>query len=89
MFNKIKSIFKPKKIQSDYQWIIHHTRSTDRVFFGPFQSLTEVDNFFKNNPEALHVSRGLELLISPQSSPKQWWYNPNDYLQQNHSYLFD
>ncbi len=90
MFNKIKSILsKQNKKQQHYQWIIHHTRATDRVFFGPFNSLTEVDNFFKNNPKAKTVSRGLELLVSPDCPPEQWWYNPNDYLQQNHTYLFD
>jgi hypothetical protein len=90
MFNKIKFIiFNKKNKNQHYQWIIHHTRSTDRVFFGPFKSLSEVDNFFKNNPQAVHVSRGLELLISPHCPSEQWWYNPNEYLQQHHSYLFD
>lgn len=90
LINKLKSIiFKSKKQQQNYQWIIHHTRSTDRVFFGPFSSLTEVDNFFKNVPEAERVHRSLELIISPQCPPDQWWYNPNDYLADNHPYLFD
>jgi hypothetical protein len=89
MLNKLKFIlFKQKKQPQHYQWIIHHTRATDRVFFGPFNSLTEVDNFFQNNPEAQRVSRGLELLISSQCPPKQWWYNPDDFLKDNHSYLY-
>lgn len=67
------------KNKPKYQWILHHTRSTDRVFFGPFESLAEIDEMYDTIPHAEHIHCSIELLINPFVCPKeQWWYNPMD-----------
>lgn len=71
----------------DYQWIIHHCRSTDRVFFGPFKNYQEIDNFFED-PKNKGIQCSVELLISPTCPKDQYWYNPSEYLLEHHSYLF-
>ena len=66
----------PEKPETpNYSLILHHVRATDRVFFGPFKNMTEVDNFFKSNPEAKKVSKSIEVLISPTCPPEHWWNN--------------
>lgn len=79
--NKLKSLFIKTKIESqpDYHIILHHTRSTDRVFFGPFKNMTEVDDWYKSNPYASQVQNSIEILISPYSNPEHWWYIPLDH----------
>jgi len=72
-----------------YQWILHHTRSTDRVFFGPFDSYEELDLFYSTiaNAERIHCS--VELLINPfVASYDEWWYNPYDELEKKNPELF-
>lgn len=93
MAMKIINLFKKKnKIlthsEIHYSWIIHHVRATDRVFFGPFSSYKQVDDFF-NDPKNKGIHCSLELLISPNCPKEQYWYNPHDYLLKNHPYLFE
>jgi hypothetical protein len=93
MVMKILNFLKKKNTpliesQIHYSWIIHHVRSTDRVFFGPFKSYKEVDAFF-DDPKNKSIQCSLELLISPDCPQEQYWYNPNDYLRDKHPYLFD
>ena len=72
-----------------YQWILHHVRSTDRVFFGPFDSYDELDEFYQTIPEATRIQCHVELLINPfVCEPNKWWYNPMDELKENHPELF-
>jgi len=82
-----KSLFK-KKLK--HQWIIRHDRATDSMYFGPFKSMTEADAFiFKfENHTTKGYSAGLTLLLNPNVTPEEWWYNPLDSLIKNHSYLF-
>lgn len=72
-----------------YQWILHHTRATDRVFFGPFKSYEELDLFYETieNAERIHCS--VELLINPfVATSLEWWYNPYDELEKYNPELF-
>lgn len=80
-FNKFKSLFIKTEVDSqpDYHIILHHTRATDRVFFGPFKNMTEVQDWYKSNPHALQVKNSIEILISPYSNPDDWWYIPLDH----------
>ena len=87
---KLKSIFKKelaKEPIQDYQFIIHHQRATDRVFFGPFKNYEELNKFFQNSKNS-GVQHCVEILISPTCPKEQYWYNPPKYLEENHSYLF-
>lgn len=59
----------------NFSIILHHVRATDRVFFGPFKNMSEVDKFFKSNPEARRISKSIEILISPTCPPEHWWNN--------------
>jgi hypothetical protein len=43
------------KNKSPYQWILHHVRATDRVFFGPFESYEELDEFYETIPKAQQI----------------------------------
>ena len=79
MIKKVKSIFVKPKTQLNYQIILHHTRATDRVFFGPFKNMTEVKNWYATNPYAHEVKNSIEILISPYSDPEHWWYIPLDH----------
>ena len=88
---KILKFLKNKKktnFQPHYSWIVHHVRSTDRVFFGPFKSYKELDAFF-DDPKNKGIHCSVELLISSDCPKDQYWYNPTDYLLENHSYLFE
>ena len=87
---KIKSKFiKTNSPQiTHYSWIVHHTRATDRVFFGPFNNYVELDAFF-DDPKNKNIHCSVELLISPSCPKEQYWYNPQDYLLDKHPYLFD
>jgi hypothetical protein len=77
---KIKKInIDPQIKQPDYHIILHHTRATDRVFFGPFKNITEVENWYKTNPHSSQVKNSIEVLISPYSNPEDWWYIPLDH----------
>lgn len=72
-----------------YQWILHHTRSTDRVFFGPFDSYEELDKFYGTIANAERVHCCVELLINPfVASYDEWWYNPYDELMKKNPELF-
>lgn len=89
LFIKFISIFKKQQEHiPDYQFIVHHCRATDRVFFGPFKNHRELDAFF-DDPKNAGIQCAIELLISPNVSKEQYWYNPNDYLREHHSYLFE
>lgn len=90
IINYIKTKFFKAPISNEvhYSWIIHHCRSTDRVFFGPFKSYKEIDDFFAD-PKNHGVQCSVELLISPNCPKEQYWYNPYDYLRDNHPYLFE
>jgi hypothetical protein len=90
IINKLIFRIKPQNTveQTHYQWIVHHCRSNDRVFFGPFNSYKELDAFFED-PKNERIQCSVELLISPNCPKEQYWYNPTDYLLENHSYLFD
>lgn len=89
---KIKKIsIEPQIEQPDYQIILHHTRATDRVFFGPFKNMTEVKNWYAINPHAHQVKNSIEILISPYSDPDYWWYIPLEYpddLTESQSAIF-
>lgn len=88
LINKIKNLILPKTIKPQYQWIIHHTRATDRVFFGPFSSYKEIDKFF-DDPKNQHIQCNVELLIGPDCPREQYWYNPLEELIEKHPYLFE
>jgi len=87
LFNVLKKKFNRSPSAPDYQWIVHHCRSTDRVFFGPFKNFTELDAFF-DDPKNKGINCAVELLISPTCPKDQYWYNPSDYLRDNHPYLY-
>lgn len=89
IFNKIIFKFKPQNTVEEphYQWIVHHCRSTDRVFFGPFKNYQELDTFF-DDPKNQGIQCSIELLISPNCPKDQYWYNPHEYLSEKHSYLY-
>ena len=73
-----------------YQWILHHVRSTDRVFFGPFNSYKELDEFYETIPNANRIHCCVELLINPfVASCDEWWYNPYDELEKKNPELFN
>jgi len=78
-YNLKKINIDPQIKQPDYHIILHHTRATDRVFFGPFKNITEVENWYKTNPYASQVKNSIEVLISPYSNPEDWWYIPLDH----------
>jgi phage terminase large subunit len=90
---KIKKInIEPQIKQPDYHIILHHTRATDRVFFGPFKNITEVQDWYKTNPHASQVKNSIEVLVSPYSNPDDWWYIPLDHpdmLNADQLALFD
>lgn len=79
MINKIISKFK-KAPQKNYSWIICHTRATDHVYFGPFKDYAEVDSFYNSVPQAQRIQYNLQIMISPNCPPDQWWHNPLDKL---------
>lgn len=87
MKSLFKKIFKRKKELPHYQWIIHHCRDTDRVFFGPFKNHKELDDFF-DDPKNRGIQCGIELLISPTCPKEQYWYNPTEMLREKYSELF-
>lgn len=73
-----------------YQWILHHVRATDRVFFGPFDSYQELDEFYETIPKAQQIQCCVELLINPfVCSSDNWWYNPMEELMENNPELFE
>jgi hypothetical protein len=82
-----KKLFR-KKPQQDYQFIVHHTRSTDRVFFGPFKNYKELDTFFED-PKNRSIQHGVEILISPTCPQDRYWWSPLEYLAEHHDYLFE
>lgn len=72
-----------------FQWILHHTRSTDRVFFGPFDSYAELDRFYGTIAKAEQIHCCVELLINPfVAAYDEWWYNPHEELVKNNPELF-
>lgn len=87
--NILNKIFKFRSNQPDYAWIISHSRSTDVVFFGPFYSYKELDQFFNSNPESYRIKSNIQLMITPTCSPSKWWYNSIDQLMQDHPHMFD
>ena len=77
-------INKPK-----YQWILHHVRATDRVFFGPFENFDEIDLFYQTIPRAEQVNCFAELLINPfECTADEWWFTEIDKLQEKNPELF-
>lgn len=77
------------KNKPKYQWILHHTRSTDRVFFGPFDSYEELDEFYTTIPKAEQIQCCVELLINPFiCAVDEWWYSPLDQLKEKNPELF-
>jgi hypothetical protein len=85
--NKKQELNKQEEELPHYQWIVHHCRSTDRVFFGPFKNIKELDDFFKD-PKNERVQHSIELLISPTCPKDQYWYNPLDQLSTNYPALY-
>jgi hypothetical protein len=75
------------KNKSPYQWILHHVRATDRVFFGPFESYEELDEFYETIPKAQQIHCCVELLINPFIT-EDWWFNPFDDLEKKYPELF-
>lgn len=93
MFKKLFNKFffnhnSDQPVERHYSFIVHHTRATDRVFFGPFNSYKELDQFFAD-PKNKNIHCVVELLISPNCPKEQYWYNPQEYLLENHPYLFE
>lgn len=89
IINKFKS---PPVVQPDYQIIVVHTRATDRVYFGPFKNITELNNWQVTNPAASRVSPSIQLLISPNANPDEWWYtslNDPQSLKPSHLAVLD
>lgn len=89
MKNIFSKLFNRKKSEQlpHYQWIVHHCRSTDRVFFGPFKNHQELDEFF-DDPKNKGIQVGIELLISPTCPKDQYWYNPQDMLREKYPELY-
>ena len=78
------------KDKPKYQWILHHVRSTDTVFFGPFENYKELDLFYETIEKAEQIHCYVELLINPFVAPcDEWWYNPYDELQKKNPELFN
>lgn len=84
LINKIKTKFKKPR----YAWIICHTRATDYVYFGPFYSYKELDEFY-SIPANKNIQSNLQLLILPTTPPDKYWYNPLEGLYETDPYLFD
>jgi len=82
LFNKLKRN-KPR-----YAWIIAHTRATDVVYFGPFYSYKELDEFY-SIPSNQLIQRNLHLIILPGTSPDKYWYVDMDGLYASDPYLFE
>lgn len=57
-------------------WIIIHGRATDTVYFGPFETLREVDEWMRNVGEDRGVRAVVIPLISPESNPANLWHDP-------------
>ena len=89
MFKYFKSKFKKQNQRQNYAWIVRHARATDVVYFGPFYSWQEVDSFFQDKAMDNGVQGNLELLISPNSPPSKWWYNPYQNVVQECPQLYD
>ena len=85
--NKKQELNKQEEELPHYQWIVHHCRSTDRVFFGPFKSYKELDDFFED-PKNERIQCSVELLISPTCPKDQYWYNPIDILLDKYPDLY-
>ena len=57
-------------------WIIVHTRMTDRVYFGPFATLKEADQWMRDVGSRRGVAGTLIPLVSPASNPANLWQEP-------------
>jgi hypothetical protein len=57
-------------------WILVHTRATDRVYFGPFETLLEVEEWMRDVGRHRGVSPTLIPLVSPASNPDNLWQDP-------------
>ena len=57
-------------------WVVCHTRSPDQVFFGPFATLKEVDEWLENVGTDRGVRGYLIPLVSPASNPDNLWHEP-------------
>lgn len=57
-------------------WMIVHTRATDRVFFGPFATLKELDEWMRDIGIPRGVSGSIVPLVSPSSDPANLWQDP-------------
>lgn len=57
-------------------WIIVHTRATDRVYFGPFATLKELDEWMEETGIDRGVSGSIIPLVSPASNPANIWHDP-------------
>lgn len=57
-------------------WIIVHTRATDRVFFGPFATLKEADQWMRDVGSRRGVAGSYIPLVSPASDPANIWQDP-------------
>ena len=58
--------------------IIAHSRMGDTVYFGPFSSRTELNEWYENYGKPHRVSGAIIPLINPKSDPNDWWYIPQD-----------
>lgn len=77
------------KSKPKYQWLLHHIRQNDRVFFGPFESYEELDKFYETIPKAEQIQCCVELLINPfVATSQEWWYNPFDEIEKTNPELF-
>jgi len=57
-------------------WIITHSRATDTVYFGPFETLSEVDEWLRDVGLDRGVRPSVIPLISPGSNPANLWHDP-------------
>lgn len=57
-------------------WMIVHTRATDRVYFGPFATLKELDEWMRDTGIDRGVSGSVIPLVSPASNPANIWHDP-------------
>jgi hypothetical protein len=58
-------------------FIIVHTRATDRVYFGPFKDMEELDKWMKEVGSKRGVRGSIIPLMNPQGDPADFWYIPS------------
>jgi hypothetical protein len=57
-------------------WMITHTRATDIVYFGPFDTFKEAYDWWVATGKAARVQPCFNPMISPSTAPELLWEDP-------------